>query len=125
MREFKFRAWDKKYKRMSQPFGISGEIACMVRFLEENGKLDSIPIEVVACERDRFVIMQFSGLKDLNEEEVFEGDIVKQTVSGKIFVVKYDLAWGGFSPFFSVYEGYKVYKVIGNIYQNPELLGNR
>ena len=53
--------------------------------------------------------------------EIFVGDIVQNTISGNIFVVKFNHSWKGFEPFIS-YEGYKAYKVIGNIYDNRELL---
>lgn len=57
-REFKFRAWDEDLG-MSEPFGLEG---AGIMFLE-GGNPDSI--------------MQFTGLKDKNGKEIYEGDIVK------------------------------------------------
>lgn len=132
MRLLKFRAWDKKYKRMSQPFGIAGEIGCMVRFPEENGKLDSILIEVVACEKERFTIMQYTSLKDRNNKEIYEYDILKHK-DGYLGFVKYINA--EFLICFPVKDGnsqnitmrlsnvdLENIEVIGNIFENPELI---
>ena len=134
MREFKFRAWDKKYKRMSQPFGIGGNISCLVYFPEEDGKLDSVLIEMVACEKERFVIMQFSGLKDVYGREIYENDIIKiKTALGRIKQAIVSFRLGYFLSFFNALDYDPLYdivhdckvEIIGNIYQNPELLGGK
>ena len=117
MREIKFRAWDKERRIMYYPkilgFDYNGDLI----FIDTNN-------EYLNHTRDSSFIklMQYTGIKDKNGKEIYEGDIVLQTVSNKKFIVKYDYDWCGFSPFISCYQGYKVYKVIGNIYENPELL---
>jgi hypothetical protein len=75
-----------------------------------------------------FEVMQFTGLTDKNEKEIYEGDIVRDTLKNKqakpltvewrdyCFCIKEipNLVWLGAS--------HEFYEVIGNIYENTELL---
>lgn len=65
-------------------------------------------------------ICQYTGLTDKNEKKIFEGDIVKIS-NDEIFEVKYED--GGFTAglFLGDWD-YGHVEVIGNIYDNPELL---
>lgn len=147
MREIKFRAWDKDYKKMitnfllpeSKSFGMhrmaisfTGEVFTFTDWnmaeYDEDGMYNS------AKYPSRFKIMQYTGLKDKNGKEIYEGDIVCDR-------------WANFyTPIFrnGIYMAYNVKdlhltkqepstqfnviwkngcEVIGNIYENPDLLG--
>lgn len=66
---------------------------------------------------------QYIGIKDENGQEIYEGDIVywkSQYGFEHNQTVYYDSSYGGFSPI-DIFTNNKC-KVIGNIYDNPELL---
>lgn len=74
---------------------------------------------------------QYTSLTDKNGKKIFEGDIVKDITTGRIYVVKWceDCAMfvlpcvtdESLETNFTVYYGYEL-EIIGNIHDNPELL---
>ena len=74
------------------------------------------------------VLMQYTGLKDRNGTDIFEGDIIQEDVpDGGVFIVVFkDGSFGTqskeweFEAFCNTTTGNDV--IIGNIYENPELL---
>jgi uncharacterized phage protein (TIGR01671 family) len=127
-REIKFRAWDKKNKQM---LGISEIGNLMFSYGENYDHITKYEAE----------IMQFTGLKDMKGAEIYEGDIVKWSdgdykhpSNPRIAEVRFDpelsfFAFNvdrgghkfGFSNFIYT-DTERHLEIIGNIYENPELL---
>jgi hypothetical protein len=119
MREIRFRAWDI-------------EEGCWIpesfMMLNPRGKLWTIQ-ELGQCpieETIPYVIQQYTGLKDKNGKEIYEGDVLQYvgrrrgTNSPKI--VNWMTHKKGTFTGFQVARG-ENYEIIGNIYENPELIG--
>lgn len=108
MRQIKFRAWDKVHKTMLGEFGNgTAEVAA----IGINQAMSAYLID------DNWEIMQYTGLKDKNGVEIYEGDIVK--FSDKHYEIYY--MNGCFIGCNLAGDENKYYEVIGNIYENPEL----
>ena len=95
----------------------------------DTGLIDASTPDELRGFRDngRYEVIQFTGLKDKNGKEIYEGDIVKGEKWGRIYEVRYDDEYGGFHPFVECdFEATSYYdhplEVIGNIYENSELL---
>lgn len=138
MREIKFRAWDKNDSEMYD-----------VAYINYKNKL--VHIEWFAepqyggksAEMRDVYLMQYTGLKDKNSKEIYSGDILsyadissdewfmdKQKTIG---VVKWRELKCGFAPqeikqnhkrghYFAYWDQIHDIEIIGNIYENPELL---
>ena len=131
MREIKFRAWDKKYKR----FGYIHLHLTSIHWPASNYMRQNLIVGGPNKEpqgisiKDIEGFQQYTGLKDKNGKEIYEFDyVIGQTydksveIKGKVF---YDQ--GAFSVWQN--EGYQppLYdvidiEIIGNVFENPELL---
>jgi len=115
MREIKFRAWDKWEKKML--FSNTELFDDMIGFRFGHFSIDVDVLDDVA-------LMQFTGLKDKNGVEIYEGDIVKQ-FGGHIFKVVFDKGSFLYSKENGcswLVESVSSVEVIGNIYENPKLI---
>ncbi len=96
-------------------------------YLNEVRFIDGEPM--VSMKFEDVELMQFTGLKDKNGAEIFEGDILQIDGYESAYPVEwsdsvfYTTHYSDFSPLYKVMEcdGYRI-KIIGNIYENPELL---
>lgn len=124
----KFRAWHNELGRMMS-------ISYMwfnVDSLGEIGLNDAVMNDHITAYPDEIELMQSTGLKDKNGKEIFEGDIVDY--KGRKAVIKWHGSYASFiyrfvnelqergSEWHPLFLAYYHFEIIGNIYENPELL---
>ena len=140
MREIKFRAWDKILKNMAEVDSI------LFNFTDNASCYDGEPVKYNVTKEDvaglsahigslteRFILMQYTGLKDKDGKEIYEGDILK--IGDKFGEVLYDEQQSAFIILFYPHNKNKksgcvylpstwpspIKEVMGNIYENPAL----
>ena len=119
-REIKFRAWDKRHRRFYSPI------------LGRDGRAMTVVDSEIGSSNDD-ALMQYTGLKDKNGKEIYEGDVVKSKHKATWEVRWDDLKddrWALFRsetdwpqlPLTKKHVEREKYEVIGNIYESPELI---
>tara|TARA_R110000822_G_C15106231_1_gene472439 strand:+ start:241 stop:666 length:426 start_codon:yes stop_codon:yes gene_type:complete len=137
MREYKFRAWDSDSEYCCMDFGPF--------WVGEDGKISEgctrtydTPNTEIEESETLTNLMQFTGLHDEKGVEIYEGDIIKTTAGqnntgqrGAVNILEVKMCMGNACMCFPGREtGTPIYpynvsnsiEIIGNIYQNPELL---
>ena len=139
MRMIDFRAWDKKKSEILDVMDIdfSGNkvgVCNVPKRLFKDGRLHTIH----SIERDwsEVELMQYTGLKDKNGVEIYEGDILKDEQTERLWKISFRNHAHGlyFESYYPTFDNAftrdfnsnkwagNYWEVIGNIYENPELL---
>ena len=101
MRETRFRVWDNYNKCIDYDFSV--------------GEFNTLNIELENMQ-EAFILMQYSGIKDKQGKEIYEGDVVQIAGYGPMLIE---------FPFTDLYtqdDPTDIGVILGNIYENPELL---
>ncbi|MGK5512342.1 YopX family protein [Brevibacillus formosus] len=135
-RVVKFRAWDPDREKMMYPMVLNwweddGALAFRSEFVDREE-----PHECTSKYPDEVELLQYTGLRDKNGKEIYEGDIWQN--DGSVYVIFWSKEFAGFRTkvvqsdyalikglVFTLRqytEAVNVIEVIGNIYENPELL---
>ena len=128
MREIKFRAWHKEKKEIVdvEEIDFMNKVINYIDNDYENNRQ-----EIRGAYFEDVELMQYTGLKDKNNKEIYEGDVLSNGNDEKPYKVIFEN--GSFrAEFEGDFEEYSFYlidivaqhcEIVGNIYQNPELLG--
>ncbi|MFA5298150.1 MAG: YopX family protein [Lutibacter sp.] len=120
-REIKFRAWDKaKDKWIDGAYGF--------HILGENMLIGGLFHDYSIPDLNNIIVMQYTGLNDKNGKEIYEGDKLNNPNDASAFEI---IEWNVLNGCWQLGEnGFPIgkyrlsdfWEVIGNIYENPELL---
>ena len=123
MREIKFRCWDRFKQRWSNYKINDGT----VYFMDKN---TGVWYGSYNKRYKDFNLMQYTGVKDKNNKEIYEGDILFESSGENYYKVVFEN--GSFrAEFKGDFEEYSFdlidvvaqsCEIVGNIYENPELL---
>ena len=145
MRDIKFRAWvtlPHHDPYMEYPFSLEAQANPSIA-IQLHGTVLQLDEDFISLKAkpatlylsDQVILMQYTGLKDKNGREIYEGDIVRVRLrEGDYFLsqmVWYKLGWklrsivgkGGVGDWsYHYFEDPRDREVIGNIYENPDLI---
>ena len=129
----RYRAWDSVEKKFVEHFFITDN--GLICNMEKPTSDYNFPIPI---EKSELILMQSTGLKDKNGKEIFEGDILACKTDDE--VINLNIFWDEEHALF-MFESKKYneqeplaelvenntypFEIIGNIYENPELLEDK
>jgi len=133
----KYRAWCVNAKEMKRVVKIDMTSDVITCEIEVDSEYTFRPLFVTG-EYPDVVLTQSTGIKDKNGADVYEGDIIEATISSRwtgvsrwIGVVKYSVERASYiledineflSDFTYLKQSSNGFEIIGNIYENPELM---
>lgn len=138
-REIKFRAWNSSIKEMYLNCGFHPHLLSDLSY-EDDHYNENLEGRYIVHNDDCYTLMQFTGLKDKNGKEIYEGDVltfdyhdhknvdVERYKKEPVYIVSFnDWGWCGKDvnqerKLFSHAFRFIHCDILGNIYENPELL---
>jgi uncharacterized phage protein (TIGR01671 family) len=134
MREIKFRAWDTVDKKMKLPTLLRLNRDLPYTDDNNNGKVFQMQCngqENIEYFNGRIILMQYTDLKDKNNKEIYEGDVLHCDGFWNLYAVwdEENARFAFLCADWVVTQGHPIqpsissYCIIGNIYENHELLG--
>lgn len=119
MREIKFRAWHKEQKRWLDISKLNFDLKCVEVWREEY-------LDYEFAYFDQIELMQYTGFKDKNGKEIYEGDILRyEGIDDENYDVRfsnYSGCWMGCNELYADVNRSFAVEIIGNIHENKEIL---